>query len=199
MISDTGARSKISMSKDSSESLTSNSQPNLQIISDRRSVSPLASPTVGHATSPRSPVLMQNGFLTVPNTEQRTSTKKSSRGGPSPVDFNPPKSDTDLSISPCPSLPTSLSRLSMKGNKTKEIFGSIEAESLKVGNQLGIGEFGSVLDGIWNSPSGDQVTSFIIFYKVSITNNRLFRSKLPLRPCTITMRSPKIISYEKLK
>lgn len=43
------------------------------------------------------------------------------------------------------------------GNRTGEIFGEIDMNHLTYGEQLGYGEFGSVLRGKWLSPSGDKV------------------------------------------
>ncbi|MPC22830.1 Tyrosine-protein kinase HTK16 [Portunus trituberculatus] len=45
----------------------------------------------------------------------------------------------------------------MDGNRTDEIFGEIDINHLSIGECLGIGEFGSVLRGIWLSPSGDKI------------------------------------------
>lgn len=46
----------------------------------------------------------------------------------------------------------------LKGNKTSEVCGRIDPESLSLGPTLGMGEFGSVLKGVWVSPAGDQVS-----------------------------------------
>ncbi|KAK8723687.1 hypothetical protein OTU49_011493 [Cherax quadricarinatus] len=51
----------------------------------------------------------------------------------------------------CGSSPT------MDGNRTDEIFGEIDINHLSIGQCLGNGEFGSVLKGIWLSPSGDKI------------------------------------------
>ncbi|XP_071521228.1 tyrosine-protein kinase HTK16 isoform X2 [Panulirus ornatus] len=45
----------------------------------------------------------------------------------------------------------------MDGNRTDEIFGEIDINRLSIGVCLGHGEFGSVLKGIWLSPSGDKI------------------------------------------
>lgn len=45
----------------------------------------------------------------------------------------------------------------MDGNRTDEIFGEIDINHLTLGECMGNGEFGSVLKGIWQSPSGDKI------------------------------------------
>lgn len=45
----------------------------------------------------------------------------------------------------------------MDGNRTCEIFGEIDVNHLTIGEELGYGEFGSVLRGKWLSPSGDKI------------------------------------------
>ncbi|XP_069170662.1 tyrosine-protein kinase HTK16 isoform X2 [Procambarus clarkii] len=45
----------------------------------------------------------------------------------------------------------------MDGNRTDEVFGEIDINHLSIGPCLGNGEFGSVLKGIWLSPSGDKI------------------------------------------
>lgn len=52
----------------------------------------------------------------------------------------------------------------MDGNRTDEVFGEIDISRLTVGECLGNGEFGSVLKGIWLSPSGDKVRDNDIFF-----------------------------------
>ncbi|KAF2361846.1 Ankyrin repeat-containing domain [Trinorchestia longiramus] len=44
----------------------------------------------------------------------------------------------------------------LQGNKTSEVCGRIDPASLSLGRTLGAGEFGSVLNGVWISPAGDQ-------------------------------------------
>ncbi|KAG7168944.1 Tyrosine-protein kinase HTK16-like [Homarus americanus] len=62
----------------------------------------------------------------------------------------------------CGSSPT------MDGNRTDEIFGEIDIKRLTVGQCLGNGEFGSVLKGIWLSPSGDKMTFLVAMKKMSV-------------------------------
>ena len=45
----------------------------------------------------------------------------------------------------------------MDGNRTDEIFGEIDISRISFGKCLGNGEFGSVIQGTWLSPSGDQI------------------------------------------
>lgn len=64
----------------------------------------------------------------------------------------------EASMNPSGSSPT------MDGNRTHEILGDIDISRLTVGETLGHGEFGSVLRGIWLSPSGDKVCVCIPYY-----------------------------------
>ncbi|KAG0726441.1 Tyrosine-protein kinase HTK16 [Chionoecetes opilio] len=45
----------------------------------------------------------------------------------------------------------------MDGNRTDEILGEIDVNHLNIRECLGYGEFGSVLKGVWLSPSGDKI------------------------------------------
>lgn len=91
--------------------------------------------------------------------------QKSSQSSSSPFQSNVPSRDNlkldlkSLSISntTMDNSATSGSSPTMDGNRTDEIFGEIDINRLSVGQLLGHGEFGSVLRGIWLSPSGDQI------------------------------------------
>jgi len=37
----------------------------------------------------------------------------------------------------------------------------IPSESLEMGKELGLGEFGSVLKGVWTSPQGEKVSGHV--------------------------------------
>lgn len=66
----------------------------------------------------------------------------------------------EASMNPSGSSPT------MDGNRTHEILGDIDISRLTVGEILGNGEFGSVLRGIWLSPSGDKVSAYTTDYSM---------------------------------
>ncbi|KAK7078642.1 hypothetical protein SK128_025564 [Halocaridina rubra] len=91
--------------------------------------------------------------------------QNSSQSSVSPLPSKVPSRDNlrldlkSLSISNTSVDSTALSGNSptMDGNRTDEIFGEIDINRLSVGDLLGNGEFGSVLRGIWLSPSGDQI------------------------------------------
>uniref|UniRef100_A0A6A7G0H4 Tyrosine-protein kinase n=2 Tax=Hirondellea gigas TaxID=1518452 RepID=A0A6A7G0H4_9CRUS len=61
----------------------------------------------------------------------------------------------------------------LDGDKTSEICGHIEMNSLSVGETLGTGEFGAVLRGVWVSPAGDQIPVAVkTLHNTSDSNNK---------------------------
>ena len=78
-------------------------------------------------------------------------------------------------VPPFPTTPT------LDGNRTSEVFGRIDMNSLSIENidcPLGVGEFGSVFKGLWVSPAGDQVNLIILFYISNYLNNHICRRYL---------------------
>ena len=78
-----------------------------------------------------------------------------------------------LTTPPVPPFPTTPT---LDGNRTSEIFGRIDMNSLSIENidcPLGVGEFGSVFKGLWVSPAGDQVNLIILFYISNYLNNHI--------------------------
>ncbi|XP_064105314.1 tyrosine-protein kinase Shark-like isoform X1 [Macrobrachium nipponense] len=87
--------------------------------------------------------------------------QKTSHSSSSPLHSQTPSRDSlrlDLkSLSIDNPIQNSGSSPTMDGNRTDEILGEIDVNHLSAGQVLGNGEFGSVMKGIWLSPSGDQI------------------------------------------
>ncbi|XP_068223675.1 tyrosine-protein kinase HTK16 [Palaemon carinicauda] len=92
---------------------------------------------------------------------QGVTIQKNSQSSNSPLHSQAPSRDSlrlDLkSLSIDNPIQNSGSSPTMDGNRTDEILGEIDGSHLNFGQVLGNGEFGSVMKGVWLSPSGDQI------------------------------------------
>lgn len=55
--------------------------------------------------------------------------------------------------------------LSVKPQESNPQQTVIPREALELGKELGVGEFGSVLKGVWNNPNGQKVFIFLLLLR----------------------------------
>lgn len=111
--------------------------------------------------SHESDIIVTKGHDLIDLNEPRQTIYKEHKSNSTTQQKTPPRSKSSLKLDlqnlSISSSGESSSSPTMDGNRTDEIFGEIDINHLTIGECLGNGEFGSVLRGIWLSPSGDKI------------------------------------------